>query len=102
MSKQLPRLVYHPKAEKELNDATAWYHEKGENVRMKFEEEYKRKEALISKYPERYAKRHGDYRETKVKAFPYLIVYRYNKTKNLITISSIHHTGKNPKSKYRK
>src|SRR6266542_3806794 len=100
--RESPQLIYHPEAEKELDEATAWYHEKGGNLRIRFEEEYKKKAALILHYPERYAKRHGHYRETKLKSFPYLIVYRHNKTKNLITISSIHHTSKNPKSKYRK
>jgi plasmid stabilization system protein ParE len=100
MNKQR-QLVYHPEAEKELDEATAWYYEKGENLRTRFEEEYRKKASLILYYPERYAKRHGYYRETKLKSFPYLIVYRYNKTKNSITISSVHHTSKNSKNKYR-
>lgn len=102
MNMARPLLIFHPEAQKELDEATAWYHEKNKVVRDRFEEQFKSKTNLIIQHPDRYAKRHGHYRETKLKTFPYLIVYRYNKTKNLITISSIHHTSKNPKSKYRK
>lgn len=77
-----PQSIYHPEAEKELDQATAWYHEESEIIRIRFEKEYKEKVSLILNYPDRYAKRHGHYRETKLKSFPYLIVYRYNKTKN--------------------
>lgn len=97
-----PFLIFHSEAQKELDEVTTWYHEKNKAVRDRFEDEFKNKANLIIQHPDRYAKRHGHYRETQLKTFPYLIVYRYNKIKNLITISAIHHTKRNPKNKYRK
>ena len=43
-----------------------------------------------------------EYREAKVKDFPYLIVYQIYPKKKRILVSSIHHTKLHPIKKYRK
>jgi len=57
---------------------------------------------LIAKYPEQYPKREGNFRETLVNIFPYIIVYTYYKEEQIVTVSSIFHASRNPKKKYRK
>ncbi|MBN8851647.1 MAG: type II toxin-antitoxin system RelE/ParE family toxin [Sphingobacteriales bacterium] len=54
----------------------------------------------VAKTPERYAERRKGFRETNLKIFPYLIIYRIHKRKKIIAISSIFHTSRNPKKKY--
>lgn len=96
------KIVYHPEAEVEINESMIYYEKERKGQGYKFQDEVRAKIEIIQLYPDRYSKRHNHYRETQLKTFPYLIVYRYNKIKNLITISAIHHTKRNPKNKYRK
>ncbi len=79
-----------------------FYEDRQPGLGFKFERNVKQKIAAIQDHPERYSRRKGYYRETLVKDFPFLIVYRYNKMKLKITISSIFHTSRYPKNKYRK
>jgi len=57
---------------------------------------------LIARYPERYPKRKGNFRETPVKTFPYIVVYTVYKKEQVITVSAIFNAKRNPKKKYRK
>jgi len=57
----------------------------------------------IKQHPETYGSRdRKEFREAMVDYFPYLIVYKIHKRKKLIYISSIHHTKKHPRKKYRR
>ena len=54
---------------------------------------------IIAQHPERYPKRKGNFRETPVKTFPYIIVYTVYKKEKIITVSAIFHSRRNPKLK---
>jgi hypothetical protein len=57
----------------------------------------------ITLAPEAYSvKVNKKFREAKVEFFPYIIVYKINKRARVIYISSIHHSRKQPRKKYRK
>lgn len=56
---------------------------------------------LIAEFPERYPKRKRNFREAPVKIFPFIIVYTFYKRKKIISVSSIFHTRRNPRLKYR-
>lgn len=57
----------------------------------------------IAQHPKYYGSRdREDFREVMVDYFPYLIVYKIQKRKKLIDVSSIHHTKKQPRKKYRR
>jgi len=56
----------------------------------------------ISEYPLHYPVNHGKFREAKVNDFPYTIVYEVLKRKQLIHVSAIYHSKRNPKGKYRR
>ncbi len=94
--------IYSQKARDEFKDAVKWYEEKEAGLGIDLEKEIITKVEMITKYPLRYRVSKGYYRQTLIKRFPYLIVYRYNKLKQQITIASIFHTSRNPKYKYRK
>lgn len=93
----------HPDIQKDYADAYAWYEDKlaglGDRfiiaIRQKIEEIIHRPEVFGSKGK-------VGYREAKVDFFPYLIVYKVYKERKEIFISSIHHTSKKPRKKYRK
>lgn len=88
-------------AKEELKEAVSWYEEKQMGFGEDLNKEVTRKIELIVKFPLRYPARRGYHRVALIKRFPYLIIYRYNKIKNLITILAVYHTSRNPKNKYR-
>jgi plasmid stabilization system protein ParE len=88
------------RARRELIDAWDWYDDKWTGLGDRFMREVEKKLAQIEKTPERYSERRKGFRETKVRVFPYLIIYRMQKRKKIIAISSIFHTSRNPKRKY--
>jgi plasmid stabilization system protein ParE len=95
-------LNYSPEAREEFKEAAKWYEEQLPGLGEEFVEAVLAKIVLIEAEPERYLIRRSYYRETMTKRFPYIIVYRYNKTKRTVTISAIHHASRNPKNKYKR
>ena len=95
-------IIYHYLAIRDLNDSMNFYEDQQLDLGFKFEKSVKQKIVTIQKHPERFAISKAYYRQTLVKNFTYLIVYRYNKLKQQVTIVSIFHTSRNPKYKYRK
>ena len=89
-------------AEKEFSDSAKWYDEQSEGLGDRFVEAIRRKLQLIQEFPDRYPKRKGNFRETPVKIFPYLIVYTFYEKEDRIVINSIFHTSRRPSKKYKK
>lgn len=88
------------RARRELLEAWDWYDDKWNGLGDRFMQEVEKKVHQIAKTPERYPERTKGFRETPVKVFPYLIIYRVQKHKGIIAISSIFHTSRTPKKKY--
>jgi plasmid stabilization system protein ParE len=57
---------------------------------------------LISAHPEFFNKRKGNFRLTKVKGFPYAVVFEFFKLKEVIHIAAVYHGRRNPARKFRK
>jgi plasmid stabilization system protein ParE len=95
-------LIYSPAAKEEFTEAAKWYEERSKGLGDQFLKAIEEKIKRIEENPDRYPTRRGYYRETISRKFPYVIVYRFNKSKHLITISSVYHTSRNPKNKYRR
>ena len=89
-------------ADKEFQKAANWYADKSEGLGLRFIEVIKIKLEVIQRNPERNPKRKGNFRESVVRTFPYVIIYTFYKKENIITINSIFHTSLNPRKKYRK
>lgn len=96
------QLLINEAAQKEWDSAAAWYEDKQTGLGERFIKSVKIKLELISRYPERYPKRKGNFRETPVGLIPYNVVYTFYKKESIITISSIFHTSRNPVYKYKK
>ena len=93
--------ILNPRARKELFEAWVWYEKRMFGLGDRFEDEVYNCIKQIEQNPERYAKKNNSFRETKIKRFPYLIIYRIEEEQKFIIISSIFHTSRNPKLKYR-
>ncbi len=89
-----------PRARKELLDAWDWYDDRWAGLGDRFMREVEKKLEQIGKTAYRYTERRKGFRETKINVFPYLIIYRIQKQKKIIAVSSIFHTSGNPKKKY--
>ncbi len=96
------RLIILEEADKEFQDAAKWYEQQTEGLGLRFIEIIKRKLEIILEHPERNARKKGGFREAVVKTFPYIIVYTFYKKESVITISSIFHTSRNPRQKFKK
>lgn len=62
-------LRFSPQATEELEDAVEWYENHGEGLGAQLSKAVEDKIRLIERYPERYPKRRGSFRETKAYLF---------------------------------
>lgn len=96
------QVIFHPIADKEYRDAYLWYEERLEGLGDRFTEAIENQLNQIIAKPLLHAKKRGIYREVKADTFPYLIVYKVYDKRKIIFVSSIYHTSRNPRKKYRK
>lgn len=93
----------HPLTKQDYDEAYAWYENKQKGLGERFLKAVRKKIEAVVLYPEAYgSKGNKKFREAEVDIFPYLLVYKINKRKKEIYISSIHHSKKHPHKKYRK
>ena len=95
-------IILHPQAEKEYLKACAWYEKKVVGLGHRFKNAVIEQLQTIAEQPESYPAKSRNYRESNLDVFPYLIVYKINKSKDFIYVVSIFHTSRNPRKKYRK
>ena len=93
---------YSERAKKELIQSWIWYENQQALLGDEFIKTLNNKIKKKKKYPERFPERSRNFREATIKVFPFLIIYRIIKKQKRIIISSIFHTKRNPKKKYRK
>jgi mRNA-degrading endonuclease RelE of RelBE toxin-antitoxin system len=89
------------RARSELLAAWEWYEDKQEGLGDRFKKEVYDKISQIEITPERYPQRKKNFYEARLKIFPYLIIFRFQKQRKIIAIVSVFHTSRNPKRKYR-
>ncbi len=82
----------------EIADAWDWYEDEQEGLGSRFEDKVEEKIQQIIKNPLHYPVKEA-HREAGVDTFPFLIVYSFNETQNIVSILSVFHTSRNPKRK---
>jgi len=93
----------HPLVGKDFEEGYAWYVEKQKGLGERFIKAVERKIKQILQNPEVYGRKSSKlFREAEVETFPYLVIYKMSKLKREIYITSILHTKKHPRKKYRK
>ncbi len=88
------------KARQEIFEAWKWYEEQQDGLGERFEAEVFRKISLITINPLQYPLKKRTH-EVNTNDFPFLIVYRINKSRKLVMIVSVFHTSRHPRKKYR-
>lgn len=94
-------IILSDRAEKELIDAWTWYEDRLDGLGDRFLNDVTNRLRQIETDPSKGHSHKRPYLEVSLQTFPYLIIYRVNKSKKLIFISSIFHTKRNPKKKYK-
>ena len=95
-------VTFHPEALREYNAAGFWYEEQKEGLGIRFEKTIDNKIRQILHNPFAFSKNKNSYRQAITRTFPFVIVYKANARKKEVYISSIFHTSRNPRGKYRK
>jgi hypothetical protein len=73
-----------------------WYDKQSLGFGSRFIEMFEQELELIERYPERYPMRKGNFREALVNIFPYIIVYSFFETEEIVAVHSIFHTSRYP------
>jgi toxin ParE1/3/4 len=92
----------HKKAHEEYIAAYEWYEDQKEGLGRKFMNVVERSLMQIRENPDQYSYVKGTYRQAKIDGFPFTIVYQFFPKRKLVHITSIHHTSRNPRTKFRK
>jgi len=95
-------LAFNSKAENEYIAACMWYEEQAPGLGKRFELEIEKQLQKIISNPLAYHFSKGNFRESLIYHFPFTIVFVINEKDRTIYISSIFHTSRNPKGKYRR
>ena len=95
-------IIFHPLIETELIETFNWYQERRDGLGNLFRDEINKKIIEIASHPERYLLVFKSFRQTTIKKFPFVIIYEFIKEENYVLISSVFHTKRNPKSKFKK
>lgn len=95
----LPKVVLSLRTRKELIEAWTWYESKQKGLGDRFEIEVYNSIEAIQQHPLRFPEKIQFYREKQIRIFPYLIIYRVIDDNNIILVSSIFHTRRNPETK---
>jgi len=93
---------FDPKAELEYFDSWIWYESELPGLGDRFGRSVIRQIEIISTAPLAFPSKKVGTREAKVEDFPFLIVYKVFPFRNLIYVTSIFHTSRDPRNKYRR
>jgi len=94
---------FHPLTKQDFDEAYTWYENKQNGLGERFLNAVRQEMEKMILHPEVFGSRiNKKFREVQTAVFPYIIVYKINKRKKEIYISSIHHAKKHPRKKYRK
>tara|TARA_R110000850_G_scaffold248625_1_gene373541 strand:+ start:939 stop:1232 length:294 start_codon:yes stop_codon:yes gene_type:complete len=91
------RIIILPLAREDIREAAKWYNSKRAGLGKRFTSQVRTKISFIKTHPEAFAVRHGSTRTTLLKTFPFLIHYSIIEDSNVIIISAVLHTSRNPK-----
>lgn len=96
------RIELHPEAIEELEESYQWYENRLEGLGNRFIASINKRLNEIAEHPERYAKKKRNYREVMIEGFPYMVIYEVLQKEQIVFVSYIFHTKRNPALKYKR
>lgn len=95
------KIDFRKRALKEFVEATGWYQERSSQAAENFATIIQQALMEIKNQPYHFRQTHKDYREVKIKKYPYSIVYFIDAKKQSIIITTIFHHKRNPNRKFK-
>ncbi|MBX3163694.1 MAG: type II toxin-antitoxin system RelE/ParE family toxin [Bacteroidetes bacterium] len=93
-------LILTEEADQEWQEASLYYELRQKDLGERFSSEVANRLNYIQSFPEHFQKRKKEYRYATVLPFPFVIIFRIDKTKNAVVVVSVFHTKRKPKRKY--
>ena len=90
------KVIILPAANKDVKESAAWYELKRKGLGKRFVFDVRKKINRIKKSPLIYATRYDDIKTAVLDVFPFMIHYSINDSDNVIVISAVLHTSRNP------
>lgn len=87
------------KAQHEILEAWEWYEDKQQGLGDRFKQDVADKIKSILENPLKYPQK-GKYLQANTDNFPFLIIFDFDKSENLVFIISVFHTSRHPRKKY--
>ncbi|MEY4875397.1 MAG: hypothetical protein RL708_546 [Bacteroidota bacterium] len=94
-------IVFHSEASKEIKESFVWYELKQKGLGIKFENELIKTLDFISNHPKSFKIQILNFRETPLKKFPFVVVYKISEQEKAIRILAVYHAKRNPIKKFR-
>jgi hypothetical protein len=90
------------RAEKEYLESYLWYEKQQDGLGERFAIAIRKRLQYISLDPNQNSKKKGKFHETQLgKPFPFIVIFIVDKKNKNIIITSIFHTRRDPKNKYK-
>lgn len=89
-------------AQEEYDSAIEWYAARSIKATEALITEIENALSLICNNPNRWRSTYKNFRELGVHKFPYVIIYTFDENINMVIVTAIFHTSRNPIKKYRK
>lgn len=92
-----------PEAEEEYLTAYTWYEQLQEGLGERFALSFRKKLLQVANNPYKYKVAKSVFRETVLgKPFPFVVVFTIDVEQENVIITSVFHTGRHPKMKFKK
>jgi len=85
-----------PLAKQDIKEAAKWYNKKQKGLGKRFTLQVRQKIGLLKQEPYAAAIRYDDVRTAVLDIFPYMVHYNIDKSNELIIVSAVLHTSRNP------
>jgi plasmid stabilization system protein ParE len=95
------KIIVVPIVEKEFEEIFEWYKERSLQASDNFFDEFYKAIDEIKTEPFHYRNTEKEYREIKLRKYPYYIIYRVNEDAKIVVIVRLYHTSRNPENKFR-
>ncbi len=96
-----PEIVFHPKALEEFRKSFIWYNEQQPGLGRRFEIAVEDILTRISEHPDYFTMTKSGFRQAVIEVFPFAVIYKQIPKQGIVYVSSIFHTGRNPKGSHR-
>jgi plasmid stabilization system protein ParE len=91
------KVIILPLTKKDIHEAAQWYQTKQPGLGKRFTGEVRSKVKYLERNPMTCAKKYDNVRTAVLNTFPFLVHYTIDEVKNIVVISAILHTSRNPK-----